>query len=207
MRFRHRGFLIPALITSVRAPAQAQLLLSPHLDASIAGDVEPTLGGAGAAVGYYLPAWRGIGAGLELDATWHGHFFRDRDVAQLVPEGIDLNTDALLVMGQLVLPVSIPRAPIWRPYGLLGLGVIHAMFTVPGTEQYDTDQNNLTFCAGVGLMHQLTELLGLRADLRYYHAFVDEHASHGGYFQDYSFWATSVGVTFQLPTQRWPDAW
>jgi len=207
MRSRRDSFLILTLVAGVAAPATAQVVLFPHLDASVAGDVETTRGGAGASVGYHLPAWRGLGVGLELDAAWHGHFFRDRDVAHLVPEGVDLNTDALLLMGQLVLPVSIPRAPIWRPYGTVGLGVIHALFTAPGNESYDTDQDNLTFAAGVGMMHQLTRLLGLRADLRYYHAFVDEHASHGGYFEDYSFWAVSVGVTFQLPLQRWPDLW
>jgi opacity protein-like surface antigen len=207
MRSRYCGPLIVAFFTGVAAPASAQLRLSPHLDASVAGDVETSRGGAGAALGYYLPAWRGLGGGLELDATWHGHFFRDEDVAHLVPAGVDLNTDALLLMGQLVLPVSIPRAPIWRPYGTVGLGVIHALFTVPGTKEYDIEQNNLTFSAGFGMMHQLTQLLGLRADVRYYHAFVDEHASHGGYFEDYSFWAVAVGVTFQLPAQRWPDLW
>jgi opacity protein-like surface antigen len=207
MRSRYYGLLVLSLVAGRVVPANAQLLLSPHLDASVAGDVEPTRGGAGASVGYYLPAWRGLGVGLELDATWHGHFFRDQDVAHLVPEGVDLNTDALLLMGNLLVPVAIPRAPIWHPYGTVGLGVIHALFTVPGTEEYDTDQDNLTFAAGVGMMHQLTRLLGLRADLRYYHVFVDEHASHGGYPKDYSFWAVSVGVTFQLPPQRWPDLW
>lgn len=207
MRSRYYGPLIVALVAGVAAPADAQLVLSPHLDAKVAGDVETTRGGAGVSVGYLLPTWRGLGLGLELDAAWHGHFFRDKDVAQLVPEGVDLNTDALVLMGHLVVPVSIPRAPIWRPYGTVGLGVIHAIFTAPGNKEYDTDQDNLTFAAGVGMMHQLTRLLGLRADVRYYHAFVDEHASDGGYFEDYSFWDISVGVTFQLPPQRWRDLW
>jgi hypothetical protein len=207
MRSRYYGPLIVALVSGVAAPANAQLTVFPHVDAKLAGDIETSRGGAGMSVGYHIPAWRGVGVGLELDASWYGHFFRDADVAQLVPEGVDLNTDALAVMGHLVLPVSIPRAPVWRPYGTIGLGMIHAMFTVPGTEEYDTDQRNLTFAAGVGVMHQLTRLLGLRTDVRYYHAFVDEHASDGGYFEDYGFWDVSVGVTFQLPLQRWTDRW
>ncbi|MEY2936989.1 MAG: hypothetical protein RL033_7738 [Pseudomonadota bacterium] len=207
LRSLSRGLLSLALFASRAAPAHAQLAISPHLDAKVAGDVETARGGVGMSVGYYLPAWRGIGAGLELDAAWHGHFFRDADVAQLVPEGVDLNTDALLLMSQLVVPVSIPGAPIWRPYGTVGLGVIHAIFTVPSSKEYDTDQDNLTLSAGVGLMHQLNRLLGLRADVRYHHAFVDEHAKDGGYFEDYGFWSISVGVTFQLPPRRWPDLW
>jgi hypothetical protein len=207
MRCRNYVPLIVALSVSEAAPANAQLVLFPHVDARLAGDVEPTRGGAGVSLGYYVPAWRGLGMGLELDAAWHGHFFRDEKVAHLVPDGVDLNTDALVLAGHLVVPVSIPRAPIWRPYGSIGLGLIHAVFTAPGHEEYDTEQDDLTFAASVGMMHQLTRLIGLRADARYYHAFVDEHASSGGYFEDYDFWAISVGATFQLPMQRWPDPW
>ena len=206
MRYRTCGPLIVALVGGVAAPANAQLILTPHLDARLSGDVEPSRGGAGVSVGYHVPVWRGLGAGLELDAAWHGHFFRDEKVAHLVPEGVDLNTDALVLMGHLVVPVSIPRAPIWRPYGSVGLGMIHAVFTAPGNEEYDTEQDDVTFAASIGMMHQLTRLLGLRADARYYHAFVDENAS-GGYFEDYSFFIISAGVTFQLPPQRWPDPW
>ena len=207
MRYRHYGLLIVALVVSVAAPADAQLLVYPHLNANLAGDVEPSRGGAGLSVGYYVPVWRGMGAGLEVDAAWHGHFFRDQEVAHLVPDGVDLNTDALLLMGQLVLPVSIPRAPIWRPYGSVGLGVIHAVFNAPGNAEYNADQDNLALTAGIGMMHQLTPLFGLRTDARYYHALVDEDPSGGGYLEDYSFWVVSVGVTFQVLPQRWPDSW
>jgi hypothetical protein len=207
MRSRSCILLIVALVAGVAAPANAQLVVSPHLDAKVAGDVETERGGVGMSVGYYLRAWRGLGVGLELDAAWHGHFFRDKDVANLVPEGVDLNTDALILMSNLVVPISIPRAPIWRPYASLGLGVIHAVFSAPNNKEYDTNQDNLTFNAGVGMMHQLTRLIGLRVDVAYYHAFVDEHASKGGYFKDYDFCRVSVGVTFEFPPQRWPDAW
>jgi hypothetical protein len=207
MRARHCSPLIVALVGGVAAPANAQVVVSPHINAKVAGDVETERGGAGVSVGYYLPAWRGLGVGLELGAGYYGHFFRDEDVASLVPEGVDLNTDAVILMGNLVMPVSIPRAPIWRPYATVGVGVIRALFAVPGDEQYDTDQNDVAFNAGVGMMHQLNRFLGLRADLRYYRAFVDENAGEGGYFEDYDFWDVSVGVTLQLPLQRWPDAW
>src|SRR5262249_26914273 len=125
----------------------------------------------------------------------------------LVPENVDLNTDALILMGSVVVPVSIPRAPIWRPYAAVGLGVIHAVFTAPNDKQYDTSQDNLTFSAGVGMMHQLTALIGLRVEVLYYHTFVDEHARKGGYFKDYDFLRVSVGVTFAIPPERWPDLW
>jgi opacity protein-like surface antigen len=197
MRSRHSCLLVVALVAAAAAPAHAQLVVSPHLDAKVAGDVETERGGIGLSVGYYL---RGLyGLGFEIDAAWHGHFFRDEDLVDLVPERVDLNTDALLLMGNLVLPVSIPRAPIWRPYATAGLGVTRALFDAQGADEYDTDQNDLTLNAGVGMMHQLTRLVGLRVDARYYHAFVDEDADKGGYFKDYGFWNIAVGVTFGFP--------
>lgn len=207
MRYRLCALLVLAITAGVATRANAQLVLSPHLDARLAGDVEPTRGGAGLSVGYYVPAWRGLSVGLELDASWQGHFFRDEKVAHLVPEGVDLNTDALLAMGRLVVPVSIPRAPIWRPYGSLGLGMTHATFTVPGSDEYDAEQNDLTFSAGIGLMHQLTRLLGLRAEAGYYHALVARRESGRGYGEDYEFWMISVGIMCQVPPAQWPDAW
>jgi hypothetical protein len=206
MRSRYCGLLIVALVAGAAAPAHAQLVASPHIDAKVAGDVETERGGVGVSVGYYLRGWRGLGVGLELDAAWHGHFFHDADVAHLVPEGVDLNTDALLLMGNLTVPVSIPRAPIWRPYATAGLGVIHAMFSASNSP-YNAAQNSLTFNAGVGVMHQLTQLVGLRVDVRYFHAFVDEQAGESGYPEDYGFWRISAGVTFEFPPQRWPDPW
>jgi hypothetical protein len=205
MRYGLCALLLVAITAGLATPANAQLVLTPHLDARLAGDVEPTRGGAGLSVGYYVTAWRGLSVGLELDASWHGHFFRDEEVAHLVPEGVDLNTDALLAMGRLVVPVSIPRAPIWRPYGSLGLGMTHAIFTVPGSDEYDAEQDDFTFSAGIGLMHQLTRLLGLRAEAGYYHAFVSQRESGRGYGEDYDFWMISVGIMFQVPPEQWPD--
>ena len=207
MRSRHCILLIVALLAAAAAPANAQLIITPRLDAKVAGDVETERGGVGISIGYYLRAWRGVGAGLEFDAAWHGHFFRDKDVASLVPADVDLDTDALILMGHVVVPVSIPGAPIWRPYAAVGLGAIHALFSAPNDKQYDTDQYNLTLDAGIGIMHQLTELLGLRVEMLYFHAFVDEQAHKGGYFEDYDFYRVSVGVMFGLPPQRWPDLW
>jgi hypothetical protein len=192
-----RALLVLAIAA---APAHAQVVISPHLDAKVAGDVETERGGIGVSASYFVPCLRGIG--FEVDAAWHGHFFRDEDVAQLVPAGVDLNTDALLVAANVVVPFAIPSAPIWRPYATAGLGVTHAIFDARNADDYDTTQNNFTLNAGAGIMHQLTRWVGLRVDARYFRAFVDEDASAGGYFADYDFWRISVGVTVNVPAYR-----
>jgi hypothetical protein len=157
--------------------------------------------GIGVAAGYYL---RGR-IGLELDAEQHGHFFRDEDVAALQPVGVDLNTSATLVTGNVVVPYCVRGAAgTWCPYAIVGLGGIHARFqgnaVMQGTDSFERTQTDLALAAGVGVMHALTRWVGLRVDARYLHAFVDERSTSGGYFTDYGYWRISVGVTFGGPS-------
>jgi opacity protein-like surface antigen len=185
----------------VATAAQAQVVATPYLDSNVAGDVEIGRGGIGASLGYY---WRRLG--VELDLERHPHFFKDEDVAGLVPaEGIDLNTSATLLFANVVAPYRIEgRAGIWCPYLVAGLGVIRAEFDStalrPGAGQSATiTQDDISFAIGAGVMHALTRFVGLRVDLRYLHALVDEGARRGGYFKDYGFWRASAGVTIGFP--------
>lgn len=86
----------------------------------------------------------------------------------------------------------------WRPYGAAGLGVIRAVFDTP-YDLVDTDQNNLGFNVGGGVMYSLNDRGGLRGDVRYFHARVDEGRREGGFFKDYGFWRATFGVTFGFP--------
>jgi opacity protein-like surface antigen len=184
--------------------AQAQVVATPYFDTNVAGDVEIGRGGIGASLGYY---WSRVG--LEVDLERHPHFFEDADVAGLVPgPGIDLNTDATLLFASAVVPYRLEgRAGIWCPYLLAGLGIIRAEFESralrAGAGQSGTvKQDDVSFAVGGGVMHALTELVGLRLDLRYLHALVDESARRGGYFKDYGFVRVSVGITIGFPRPR-----
>jgi Outer membrane protein beta-barrel domain len=185
------------LVAAAPATAQAQWLATGYVDNNVAGDVQSGRLGAGVSAGYFL----GGQLGLELDAELHGHFFRDEDVAALVPAGVDLNTRAALASGNIVLPYCVHGAAgTWCPYATAGLGVIHAMFEgiahAPGTSNLDRAQTNLAWNAGIGVMHALTRWVGFRVDARYLHALVDESSTSGGYFKDYGYCRISVGVTF-----------
>lgn len=196
MRFRHCILVAALMVAATAAPARAQIVATPYIDTNAAGDVQGGRAGLGASVAYYF---RGL-FGIELDVERHGHFFKDEDVADVVPDPtIDLNTDATIFMANAVVPFRIPGAAIWRPYAAAGLGAIHATFDSVSADQYDTQQTNLTFNVGGGIMHSLTHLVGVRVDMRYLHAMVDQDASEGGYFEDYGFWRVSVGVTFGFP--------
>jgi opacity protein-like surface antigen len=185
----------------VATAAQAQVVATPYIDSNVAGDVEIGRGGLGASLGYY---WRRLG--LEIDLERHAHFFKDEDVAGLVPaEGIDLDTDATMLFANAVVPYRLEgRAGIWCPYLLAGLGAIRAEFDSTALrpaagQSVTTKQDDLSFAVGGGVMHALTGLVGLRVDLRYLHALVDESARKGGYFKDYGFWRASFGFTIGFP--------
>jgi hypothetical protein len=155
MTRRAASLVLIGLLAMIAAPAQAEPTATLYLDGNVGGDVETDRGGAGLALGYY---YRGR-IGLELDVAYQFHFFKDEDVADLVPERVDLNTRAITAMANVVAPIPIPRAPIWLPYGSAGLGAVHAIFAADGSDELDRTQTNLAFNVGVGMKHRLTELV------------------------------------------------
>jgi opacity protein-like surface antigen len=194
MRARRCILLTLLVVAWTAPPAQAQWVATAYLGINISGDVETGKGGPGGSVGYF-----GRRLGFEFDFQRHFHFFKDEDVANLVPDPrMDLDTDAMSFMGNVVVPIHIKGATDWRPYGTAGLGVIRALFD-SANDLYDTDQNNLAFNFGGGVMYSLTDLVGLRGDLRYFRALVDEDKREGGFLKDYDFLRATFGVTFGFP--------
>jgi opacity protein-like surface antigen len=192
---RVRRFLLTALVvTWTAAPGYAQWVATPYLGMNVSGDVEKRKGGPGGSISYF-----GGLVGFEFDFQRYQHFFKDDDVVNLVPDRrADFDTDAVSFMGNVVAPVHIQGATRWRPYGTAGLGVIRAWLDST-VDQFDTDQNNLAFNVGGGVMYSLRKQVGLRGDLRYFRALVDEDKREGVLFRDYGFWRTTVGVTVEFP--------
>jgi hypothetical protein len=191
-------------LASTAAPAQAEWVFTPSLGINLAGDAEFRRGGPGGSVGFF-----GDRLGFELEVQRYQHFFKDENV-DLVPNNctpglpagtpcIDLNTDAWGFMGSVVVPLR-SRGARWRPYGAAGFGVIHAWISGPG-DRYDVEQDDLALNVGGGVRYSLNGRVGLRGDLRYIHAFVDEAEREGGYFKDYGFLRATVGVTFSFPSK------
>ena len=86
--------------------------------------------------------------------------------------GTDLNTDAWGFMGNVVAPLRSSGGEV-ASLRHAGFGVIHAWVEGPG-DQYDVEQDDLALNVGGGVMYSLNGRVGLRADLRYFRAFVDE---------------------------------
>jgi opacity protein-like surface antigen len=199
MRIRCGIVLAVLALICTAAPAQAQWVASPYLGINLGGDAEFRRGGPGGSVGYF-----GGRLGFEFDVQRYHHFFKDKNV-DLVPNNcapgvgtpcVDLNTDAWSFMGNVVAPI-LSKGAKWRPYGTAGFGVIHAWIEGPGDE-YDIDQNNPAFNVGGGVVYSLNDRVGLRGDLRYIRAFVDESKREGGYFKDYGFVHATFGVTLRF---------
>ena len=196
-----RGILLTVLFVVVTAaPAQAQWVATPYLALNFAGDAESGKGGLGGSIAYF----RG-GLGFELDVTRYQHFFKDSEVFPRDPAAppnctgqsgpcTDLDTDALGVMANVVVPVRVRGATSWRPYASAGLGVIRAW-----TNEEGRHQNDPGFNVGGGVMFAVSTLVGLRGDLRYSRAFVDDSKPDGVYVRDYGFWRAAVGVTIGFP--------
>jgi opacity protein-like surface antigen len=198
-----RSVLLSAVVAVTAAPAQAQWLVTPYLGGNVSGDVETVKGGPGVSVGYL-----GGQLGFELDFQRFQHFFKDSEVFPLDPAAppnctnaatetrapcTDIDTDAIGFMGNVIVPVRIQGASKWRPYGTAGLGLIRAW-----TNEEGRDQNDLGFNAGGGVMYSLSARVGLRGDLRYFRALVDEKKRDGVLFEDYGFLRVTVGVTFRF---------
>ncbi len=194
MRIARCILLTVLIVASAAARAQAQWVATGYLGINVSGDVEAGKGGPGASVGYF-----GGGLGFEFDFERYNHFFKDEDVAGLLPDPrADLDTDAMSLMGNVVVPFRVQGVTKLRPYGVAGIGMIRAMFD-SAAGQFDASQNNFGFNAGGGVLYSLSGRVGLRSDLRYFRAFVGEDDDEGGFFEDYGFWRATIGVTFGFP--------
>lgn len=191
-------------VASTATHALAEWVVTPYLGVNLAGDAEFRRGGLGGSVGYFRNT-----LGVEVDLMRYNHFFKDANV-DLVPNNcrpgvardvpcVDLNTDAVGLMGNVVARFRSPQAK-WRPYGTAGLGVIHPWVSGPG-DRYDLNQTDLAFNVGGGVMRSLKSRLALRADLRWSQAFVDKSRSDGAYFKDYGFLRMTVGLSFRFRHQ------
>ena len=192
------GIPLTVLVVAwMAAPAHAQWVITPYLGMNVSGDVEHGKGGPGGSLGYL-----GRRIGFEVDFQRYQHFFKDSEISPLDPSAppncippttapcADINTDAMGLMGNVVVPIHIPGAARWRPYGTAGLGVIRAW-----TNEEGRDQNDFGFNGGGGLMLRLNGRLGLRGDVRYFRALVDEDKPGGVVSKDYGFWRVTFGVT------------
>jgi opacity protein-like surface antigen len=147
-------------------PASAQGFISPFIGATIdetdlgceaivdCEDKRTTFGVAFGSLGNIF--------GFELDLAYTKAFFGETSD--------DASSGLLTVMGNVMLAPKIGPA---QPYVLAGLGLIKTNVEFNPSSLLETDQNKFGWDIGGGLMIFFGDHVGIRGDLRYFHAFQD----------------------------------
>ena len=169
MRRTARSVVILGLLTiacgfATPIDARAQGFISPLIGFDFGGDsgcpeistCEDKNLNIGVAVGSL-----GSVVGSELEFGYARDFFGD------IP---DVSSSVLTLMGNVMLA---PRFGPAQPYGLIGLGLIKSNVEFSAPALLETSNNHFGWDVGGGLIIFLGENVGIRGDLRYYHAFQD----------------------------------
>lgn len=173
--------LLPFGAAASAQPAPFTGTLTGHIGAASGGAVRDAAGAAGAS----LAVLDTHGLGPELDFGHAGGF----DSARFADSGV-----TSLMLGVMVM---YPHPDI-RPFVTLGAGVLRVRADDVADRQA-ISRTDAAFAAGAGVLYMLSEVLGVRGDVRYFRFFdrhLDVPVGNGGVFD---YWRTSLGVTYSWP--------
>lgn len=158
-------FLLTVLLACVAVPeAHGQGYISPLIGYDFGGnsgcpaidDCEDKNLNAGVAIGRM-----GSVTGFEVEFAYARDFFG---------EAPGLSSNVLTVMGNVMLNPSLEP---FRPYLLVGLGLIRTQVELTPSGVLQTDNSHFGWDVGGGLMIFFGDHVGIRGDIRYFHAFQD----------------------------------
>lgn len=186
--------LVPA------APAAADIFVSPFLGVKFKGatnelDLDRDAGARDtkSAVGISGVVISDDGFGIEVEVAHQPRFFERKGDAGLVTRS-GVTTIGGNVM--LALPLSITRESL-RPYAVAGLGWMHAS-AKDGIGFNDFSNDFLGLTLGIGAVGFVTEVVGLRFDLRQLRSVSSSDTSNlTGDLARLSFWRATIGVVFR----------
>jgi opacity protein-like surface antigen len=164
VRSLRAGVAAAIFVLGLASPSSGQAFISPLIGFDFGGDSgcpEVTtcedrnlnLGVAVGALGGFF--------GTELEFAYAKDFFGE------IP---GVSSNVLTLMGNFMLA---PRFGPAQPYGLIGLGLIKTHTDLNATELLDTDDNHFGWDVGGGLIVFFGDHIGVRGDIRYFHAFQD----------------------------------
>jgi hypothetical protein len=156
------------LMTMAPAPARADVLLIPFMGVNFGGDSGKDFSDAVDASRFNWGgslAFMGGGIfGMEGDFSYSPDFFGKTDVG-----GSSLFTaTGSLLLG---IPFGGQQGFGIRPYALAGAGVMHTSADFGGLSS--TEEDNVTWSAGGGVMLFFGTRVGIRGDFRYFRTFDD----------------------------------
>jgi opacity protein-like surface antigen len=181
------------------ATASADWIFTPYLGATFGSDVPDLDEDAGDNVGEKLSfggslAYMGANIiGFEVDLGYTPEFFElDEDL-----DSFDSNVVTLMANAIVGAPIGV--APGVRPYASGGVGLVRSHVTDAG-DLFDASNSDFGVNIGGGVMGFFNDNVGVRGDIRYFRALVDEEEDEEFdiSFGDFDFWRGSVGVTFRF---------
>ena len=160
------SILFLTLLISVASvvPANAQAFVSPFIGYNFGGDSGcPEITNCD---DKNLNWGVGVGSlgsifGAELEFSYATDFFGDTP---------GVNSSVLTLMGNVLLA---PKFGPVQPYGLVGLGLVKTNVELEAASLLENDNNNLGWDIGGGLFIFFSDHVGIRGDIRYFHAFQD----------------------------------
>lgn len=154
-------------------------------NANGARDVKPAVGISGVLLG-------AAGLGIEIDIAHQSRFFEAGDDIVVTRSGVSTLSGNVM----LAVPVSITRESL-RPYAVVGLGWMHASLR-DQIELVPVNNDFLSLTLGGGAIGFLSDVVGLRFDLRYLKSVSSaDTAAVSGDLARLSFWRATLGVVFR----------
>lgn len=147
-------------------PARAEGFLSPFIGYNFGGDsVCPTASNCDTKQPNLGVSFGTLGkaVGFEEEIAYARDFFPEAQASGGA-------SSVLTVMSNFLVA---PKISIARPYVLVGVGLMKSHVALSPSSLVSTTHNDLGWDVGGGLMLQLAPHVGVRGDLRYFHAFQD----------------------------------
>jgi opacity protein-like surface antigen len=187
------------VVVSLPATARADGFLSPFVGVSLGGELgdigddeshsELTFGAAA--------GWMGNGIlGFELDFAHSPDFFAFEDTAG----GLSTEGNLTTLMANIILGAPIGGTDRGvRPYVSGGVGLIRSRVNDVG-DFFEISNSDFGVDLGGGVMGFFTDNVGLRGDIRYFRALVDENEDNEFDISlgDFDFWRATAGLAFRF---------
>jgi len=182
------------------SPAAADIFVSPFLGVKFRGatnelDLDRAAGAqeTKTAVGISGVVLANNGLGVEVELAHQPRFFERKGGSGLVTRSGVTTIGGNLM---LALPLSVTRESL-RPYAVIGLGWMHAS-AKDGIGFNDFSNDFLGLSLGVGAVGFVTDVVGLRFDLRHLKSVSSADTSNlSGDRARLSFWRATIGVVFR----------
>jgi opacity protein-like surface antigen len=185
--------VVAAVVLVAPTTARADWLFTPYVGPVFGGDINDAKANFGGSLGFM-----GGGVfGFEVDLGYTPDIFDQGNDDDL----FDLDGNAVTLMANVIagIPVGGQSGQGIRPYASGGVGLIR-LNAEEDAFLGNVSNNDFGMNVGGGIMGFVSDNVGIRGDVRYFRALVDDQEDNefDVAFGDYDFWRATGGVTFRF---------